>query len=119
MSNHFDNTNMDFQQILSSLENFCEMKYSWYCTNMCMNFICPLLEREKEHVMLEEELNESVDESLCWYVVNFYACEEIVILKSTSDKAENIADNYGQPYELYVYDSLEAAYEMLIKLNGK
>jgi len=72
-----------------------------------------------EHVLMEHEPEGVVDEPVCWYVINFYDCEEVVSVKTTSDKAESIADQYGHPYELYVPGSREAAYEMLITLEKK
>ncbi|MWC27181.1 hypothetical protein [Paenibacillus sp. MMS18-CY102] len=115
MSDRVTITNENFKLMLNSIESFCKIKCSLYHKKAGIEFACPLF--AIEHVLMEHEPEGAVDEPVCWHVINFYDCDEIVVMKSTSDKAECIADLYGQPYELLVPGSREAAYEMVISLE--
>lgn len=101
-----------FQQILKSIEHYCVNCCPLF-NNACLHSECPLF--AIEHVLIEYEI-EVIDEPLCWYLINFTACDEIALIRTTNDNAESIADNYGEPYDLFVYGSYEDALDEMRRL---
>ncbi len=97
-----------FQRILMSIEYYCVNSCPMF-KNACLHFECPLF--AIEHLLMEHHEEEGVDEPLCWYLIHFNCIHEFALVRTTNDKAESIADQFGETYDLHVYGSFEDACE--------
>lgn len=100
-----------FNRIVKSIEHYCVNSCPMF-KGACLHFECPLF--EIEYLLMDHD-----EEPLCWYLINFNCCDEIALFRTTNDKAERIADSYGEPYDLFVYGSYEEACNEMLQLINK
>ncbi|MGG1639133.1 hypothetical protein [Paenibacillus sp. NRS-1760] len=105
-----------FERVLRSIEHYCSNSCPMFM-NACLHFECPLF--AIEHVLTLEHEYDSREEPLCWYVINFNTCNDIAIVYTNNENAEKMAEGSGNPYDLHVFGTLEAAYEEMNNLMDK
>lgn len=58
-------------------------------------------------------------EPKAWYVINFYDSDEFAIAYTIYEKAENMADDFGEVYELFGFESYLEAEQQIVHIRQK
>lgn len=104
----------DYKKLLSQIERYCLESCSFYTNGNCLKDRCPLYNIEK--ILLEHEQPGTFGSH--WYIIKALENDEVLIAKTTYEKAQQISDYFAGTYEVHVPSSWNDIQQILsTKIN--